>query len=102
MDDTFAGFVDLEATLYDFVITRNGSLVPSAVTGNVTFNVYNETCDTVLLSGTTTTTLETGAYAYSVAATSANGFEAGKTYPVVISYVISATTYTVKHRFTVT
>jgi hypothetical protein len=85
------GTVALEGTIPVWFQSRNTSSVPTAADATPTFAVYEEGSDTALLTGQATTlvTGTTGFYRGSVAATTANGFESGKTYCVRGSWAIT-------------
>lgn len=86
-------------------LTNGTRVTLSAVGGNTaansTYLVANKTTNTFELEGSTGngaytsggTWRVTGLYSVSIAATSGNGFESGKSYAVLVTYTVSATTY---------
>lgn len=100
--DEFWGIIALGDTLYGPLVTRNGSLVPTAPTAAPTFTIYAADMSGSLQTGTSANLDSlTGVYYITQAVTSGNGFAAGKIYTCVATYAISGTTYRQTHTFQV-
>jgi hypothetical protein len=86
------GHIALSATIGVWFQTRNSSDVPTASDAAPTFAVYKLGTDTPLLSAQTTSAVSgaTGFYRGSIAATEANGFEAGQSYCVRGAWAMSS------------
>ncbi len=97
----FDGFVTLEGTLVARVLVRNSSNTPVAPDAAPTYRIYGPSG--LMASGTGTTTVGdvTGLYSVSIAALAANGYEAGESYAVVFSGLISSVGWGELHVFCV-
>lgn len=103
----FVGYVALGTSTYTLIQqTTNSSGVPTAAdTDAVAYRIYAPSGGAALLTGVFSTTVvdsQTGYYITgSLAITSGNGFAAGNTYRVRITYAISSTTYVREQSFCV-
>lgn len=100
------GLIELGGNVGLWVITKNGSNVPTAPTSAPTFSVYEPGSDNPLTGGedvsmTGPVDSETGFYRKSHAATGANGYERNRTYTVKFKWAISGTDYSELGFFTV-
>lgn len=95
MPPSFVGFFDFDGTAYLRVVTRNGSLVPSAPGAAPTYKVYINNGTDEILAGSFTgpDDSETGFYQLSLTLSGANGFAAGQTVFVLVEWTVSGTAY---------
>lgn len=103
----FLGFVPLETTTFGFPIqVTDADRAPASPDAQPSYRIYGPSGGTALVTGTasnTDTDSQTGfRFATNVAITSANGFEAGKTYFVRAAYSESSDDYVEVGSFTVT
>lgn len=83
--------VSLGATVYlDFVLTHPGTGA-AATASSVTVRVFEDDSDTAIVTPTATErTSQTGNYRVPIVATTANGFEVGKSYNVVADATVAS------------
>lgn len=85
--------VKLGATIHRDFVTSDATGAAADATGTPTCEVFEDANDTAILSPTVTKrTGKTGNYRVPIACTSGNGFEAGKSYNVVVSAVVAGVT----------
>lgn len=85
--------VELEQTVTMDFVTSNPETGDALSASSVTVRVFEETSDTAILTPTATErTSQTGNYRVQVVCTTANGFEEGKSYSVVVEAVVAGVT----------
>lgn len=95
----------LEGNLYIWLQASPGNTVPTAVTGTPAYRIYGLDGTTIMTSGSgsfsSTIDSQTGLFNATHAIASANGYAAGQTYHVRVTWIISAVTYSGLTSFTV-
>ena len=102
MNDLFAGFVVLEATLTGLLLTTITNGTPTDADVLPTYRVYGPSG--FLLSGVCSlldAAATDGTYTYTIDATAVNGFASGQNYNVLFSCIVSGVTRGVVHSFMV-
>lgn len=102
MDDSYLGFVDLSSTLYGYVLSLNGSLVPTDADSQPTYTIFGPSGAMTSGTGTTSSVAgQTGFYSFSHSTASGNGYASGVTYTIKFDYEIDSTAYSLTKTFTV-